>query len=108
MQAYLVRKNAEQDNPRELVGIYVASSMAQLRDMVDECINVDCADVRELGEGGIYWPSKVAYRVPCTADPEEPDFPEIPGEASVCDFWFDAFYREDGEEWLPLSELVDD
>lgn len=106
MQAYLIRKNADQDNPRELVGIYVASSMAQLRDLVDECINIDCADVRELSEGGIYWPSAIPYRVPNTTDPDGPEYPEIPEGASVCEFWFDAFHREESEEWTPLAELV--
>lgn len=99
MQAYLVRLNEEQDHPRELVGFYVAESIPQLYDMIDECCDVDRVEITELGPGGIYWDTAVDYVVPRPETDDEEEPPSFPPKPRVCEWWTDALDDQDPGRW---------
>jgi hypothetical protein len=98
MASYVVRVIGS----RQLVGVFVASSMESLADMVDECTDVPTCEYRRLpGDGGIYFDGKTPV-VPFVID--EGGYPTIEGDmpfsetkdASVTETkWEDVFMDED-------------
>lgn len=102
MKAYLARLNAEQGNAREIVGFFMARSIPQLYDLIDECCDVDRVEVMEIGPGGLFWPISVDFVVPHPEElHEEP--PDLPAGANLCDLWVGAFFNENADKWHQLE-----
>jgi hypothetical protein len=101
MKAYLARLNAQQERPHELVGIFVAATHEQLCDLVDECCDIDCVEVTEMGPGGIYWPRAVSYPMPYEGDIET--MPDLPAGATLSELWLDLTRPNDEVVWQQLA-----
>lgn len=102
MDVYLVRLNATQDHPGELVGFFFAQTREQLCDMIDECCDIERVEVLELGPGGIYWAETVNFVVPYPEDAAE-DASGLPGGATVCEWWSDAVFNTNEGKWKPIA-----
>ena len=104
MKAYLARMNATHDNPHELVGIFVASSMKQLTQIVDECVDVEQVEVLEVGAGGLFWPYPVEMTLPYRGNVEEA--PDFPAGATFTERWISAEFDQQSA-WQQLdADLV--
>ncbi|MDH7797497.1 MULTISPECIES: hypothetical protein [unclassified Beijerinckia] len=106
MQPYLVRFADEYERERQLVGIFVAASVSQLAEMVDECCDIDLCEYAELGPGGIIWEGP-APAVPVTlpaANDEDP--PDVLPDASFTDRWWSSVYSADDLCFENLSEAL--
>jgi hypothetical protein len=55
MASYIVRFGPSEPRARDLVGIFVADTVDQLFDLVNETETPQCCEYRQLGNGGIYW-----------------------------------------------------
>ena len=55
MASYIVRLGPSEPRARELVGIFVADTVDQLFELVNETETPMCCEYRQLGNGGIYW-----------------------------------------------------
>lgn len=106
MKAYIARLDVDQHRPREIVGIFVADSLSQLHDLVDECCDVDRVEIMELGPGGLHWDKSVNFVVPYPKDQAE-DAPGLPGDASMSDLWLGAFFDENDGAWQPLLAVAE-
>ncbi|TPG06569.1 hypothetical protein [Sphingomonas oligophenolica] len=95
MQTYLVRLNEAQHHPREIVGIFAASSDEHLADMIDECCDVDSIEIADLGAGGLYWSGPVEVTLPLTYDSETGDGLRLPPDPSISEDWHQIFYDAD-------------
>ena len=103
MTAYLVRLKQDQHAPHDLVGIFVAESIGQLGELVDECCDTFACEYTPLPSGGIYLSNRAAP-VPFgpLADDEDVDF--FKG-ATPSEDWFSMFFREeDPPVWHSLAE----
>lgn len=105
MPTYLVRLNAEQVNPRDFVGVFVARDVNHLREMVDECCSTDACEFTDLPYGGIYL-SGTSLPIPYdVGEDEEGDF--FKG-AQLTESWFPSFVSlKDNAEWEPLENDPD-
>jgi hypothetical protein len=101
MKAYIARLKADQSRPREVVGFFFAEDMGQLYPLIDECCDVQCCEVMELGPGGIFWNDAVDYVVPI--EPSE-DALGLPGGATMTESWMASLCSEG--QWLPLASDV--
>lgn len=104
MNAYLVRLDEEQNNPKELVGFFVAEDEVHLSRLVDECCESPGCEYLELEAGGIFWSQSVNYFVPYSGLDEMA--PALPGGATSTGSWGSALYDENTGEWLPLDSDV--
>ena len=64
MASYIVRFGPSEPLARELVGIFVADTVDQLFDLVNETETPLCCEYRQLGNGGIYWDRSTGQTVP--------------------------------------------
>ncbi len=64
MASYIVRFGPIEPRARELVGIFVADTVDQLFELVNETETPLCCEYRQLGNGGIYWDSSTGQIVP--------------------------------------------
>ena len=64
MASYIVRFGPSEPRARELVGIFVADTVDQLFELVNETETPMCCEYRQLGSGGIYWDSSTGQTVP--------------------------------------------
>ena len=64
MASYIVRFGPFEPRARELVGIFVADTVDQLFELVNETETPLCCEYRQLGSGGIYWESGTGQIVP--------------------------------------------
>ena len=64
MASYIVRFGPSEPRARELVGIFVADTVDQLFELVNETETPMCCEYRQLGNGGIYWDSATGGIVP--------------------------------------------
>lgn len=99
--AYAVRLKADQSNPHDFVGIFIANSMDMLAEMVDECCNVEACECARLPQGGIYMSGK-AVPIPYGEPPEFEDVNFFPASAFT-DSWFPIFLRGQEVAWEPLD-----
>lgn len=107
MKAYLARLNSAQQHPREIVGLFIAHTHEQLLDLVDECCDIDCVEVMEMGPGGIYWSGRVDYFVPHPKDRRD-EAPDLPGEATASELWLGALFDENEDQWQQLTWAAND
>jgi hypothetical protein len=66
-----VRFGPSEPRARELVGIFVADTIDQLFELVNETEIPLCCEYRQLGNGGIYWDSATGQTVPQHARSDE-------------------------------------
>jgi hypothetical protein len=64
MASYIVRFGPSEPRARELVGIFVADTVDQLFELVNETETPLCCEYRQLGSGGIYWESGTKQTAP--------------------------------------------
>jgi len=64
MASYIVRFGASEPRARELVGIFVADTVDQLFELVNETETPQCCEYRQLGNGGIYWDTATLQTAP--------------------------------------------
>ena len=64
MASYIVRFGPTEPRARELVCIFVADTVDQLFELVNETEIPLCCEYRQLGNGGIYWDSATGQPVP--------------------------------------------
>ena len=64
MASYIVRFGPSEPRARELVGIFVAETVDQLFELVNETETPMCCEYRQLGSGGIYWESGTGQTAP--------------------------------------------
>lgn len=107
MQAYFVRMNAKQNNPHEIVGIFVAGSRNQLIDIVDECVDPDRCDFMPVGAGGLYWSSSVDYHFPHRPARDRDTLPGFPADGSVSEWWLSPLFDPNTDMWEPLFDTSD-
>lgn len=96
MQIYVVRLT----DYRELVGIYAASSLADLADLVDECTDPHECEYIKIGRGGLYWPTKVAPTIPVAGKADVEDDLIKLGSAALTDDWMNVLWSD--ERWRPV------
>lgn len=85
MKAYAVRSNVT----AEFVGFFVAASMDELRDLVDQCTDPSICEAAPVEGGGVYWPGKVPA-VPLEDDEDLVTFGATVTQGS----WQDALFTE--------------
>ncbi len=71
MASYIVRFGPAEPRARELVGIFVADTVDQLFELVNETETPLCCEYRQLGNGGIYWESSTGQTVPQHDSPDK-------------------------------------
>lgn len=104
MKFYLVRVQ----ETREAVGFFWARDNAELCMLVDEIMNPDDAEAREIGVGGgIRWSGKVPYTFP-HAPPKSPDdddfsLDDIGLSEHLLHILIDRRKLRD-DHWLPITE----
>lgn len=64
--AYFVRVAED----RQVVGIFVAASLTNLRDLVDQCCDPEACEYAACPEGGFYVPDRTAATWPAPDDAE--------------------------------------
>ena len=64
MASYIVRFGPSEPRARELVGIFVADTVEQLFELVNETETPLCCEYRQLGNGGIYWDTATGQAAP--------------------------------------------
>jgi len=64
MASYIVRFGPTEPRARELVGIFVADTVDQLFELVNETETPLSCEYRHLGNGGIYWESATGQAAP--------------------------------------------
>jgi hypothetical protein len=101
VNAYLVRLKAN----AELVGLFVAPSLGQLTELIDECCPPRDCEYLLLRNGGIYLHQAGAAKVPTSIDSESDDpGPDWFSGATVSELWLDIFYRGgDGLKWKAVN-----
>ena len=107
MSAYLVRLI----NTHDLVGLYSASDLESLRNLVNECTDTYACEYREIVDGGVFWEGP-AIPVPlpdaCDDDDDAEELVSLPWEtATETDGWLIEFFDE-GPKWLSLMESDND
>lgn len=102
MQAYFVRLRES----RQVVGIYAAGSLSDLRELVDECVDPRECEALPVGPGGIYQPGPVPSQFP-PRHTGEPDYETLPDDespftgASYTEVWSSVVREKQG--WKPLG-----
>jgi len=72
MASYIVRFGPSEPRARELVGIFVADTVDQLFELVNETETPMCCEYRQLGNGGIYWEAAPGKPRRSTTGPTKP------------------------------------
>lgn len=118
MNTYLVRMIGDPARPgieHELVGIFTAGNMEQLREVIDEACPPDDCECAKLPAGGIMWDGPLHGRqdgkVPLPVRDEEKgeSLILIPwSECGLSDRWFEVFYGFKKLRWekLVAEEVV--
>lgn len=100
MRAFVVRLDAGNVHPHQLVGFYVARSKENLCQMIDECCDAQSCEVMEIGPGGISWAGSTEMIVPYP-EQELELMPDLPAGASPSGTWSDVFAGITEGEWEP-------
>jgi hypothetical protein len=74
----------------------------ELHDLIDECCDVDQAEILEIGPGGVYWAGAVDFVVLIRRRSWKAP-PQLPGGASISDTWLDDFFEENAERWTQIN-----
>lgn len=105
LQAYIVRLKLAEKRPRELVGFFVAESLENLAEMIDESLDPGACEVAEIPPGGIIWGDPGAPLVDSRieADEEEEDerWTDFYKGCQMTEDWGQALYTEDAA-FMPL------
>ena len=94
MRVFIVRRQDDQ----QLVGVFVAGTLAGLSNLVDECCNAVECEYRSMPAGGLYWPA-VAPAIPLKG--EEP----VMAETSLTWSWWDEMDRDGRWKLMPPSAI---
>lgn len=113
MPGYLVRHASD----HELVGIFVADDLNNLRFHIDECTDPDLCEYTVLPTGGLLWEGRaqtvpLPRTVPEEIKAEGPLSPEdeklfaVPedldwSECDISEYWYEAFYGKAAWKRLP-------
>jgi hypothetical protein len=96
MASYIVRFGPSEPQARELVGIFVADTVDQLFELVNEAETPLCCEYRQLGNGGIYWESSTGQIVPQHARSDEANgWFVLPSEPVLSASWEAAMSASD-------------
>jgi hypothetical protein len=112
MKPYLVRLIADANSKGvengELVGIFAARSIDDLRELVSECCSAEDCEYTAMPSGGIYVPCRTGSVPVTSGDNCEPDW-EVPlTDYLVTDDWFPFFHASipDRPYASPWARLV--
>jgi hypothetical protein len=96
MASYIVRFGPAEPRARELVGIFVADTVDQLFELVDETETPLCCEYRQLGNGGIYWENATGQAAPQHDRPDEANgWFTLPPEPVLSTSWEAAISASD-------------
>ena len=111
MASYIVRFRPSEPRARELVGIFVADTVDQLFELVNETETPLCCEYRQLGNGGIYWDGATGQAVPQQQHSDKLGSGySLPSEPVLSCSWEAAFIGETispSYQWQQITSLAE-
>ncbi|SDD58763.1 hypothetical protein SAMN05444678_11692 [Sphingomonas sp. YR710] len=102
MPTYLVRLKADQPNPYDIVGLFIADNVTELEELVDECCDAFACEFTTLPNGGIYMSGPA---IPIPSIPDESEDLNFFRDATMTDSWAGPFFHgTDVPPWTSLAE----